>query len=197
MMDLRENRLDEPHIYPLMELVRELRAQGREVPNVNPNDGGTNAKALFLLETPGPRAVGTGFVSRENPDQSAENMRRLLDSAGFQRADVVLWNVVPYCISSADRNRNASIAQIREAVPETQRFLDRLPHLRVVTFCGRKAQRAKRLLKIPEGVTSLETFHPGARSFNQQRCRIDMYKTFEEAAACCGDGHQAKAEQIS
>jgi uracil-DNA glycosylase len=158
-----------------------MRCRGLDVPNLDPNDGGVNARALFLLETPGPRAVGTGFISRDNPDPSARNMGRVLDDAGFLRSEVVLWNVVPNCVSTVDENRNVSIAQIRDAVPASQAFIDCLARLRVVVFCGRKAQRAAPFLRFPAGVEPLSTFHPGARSYNRSKCRDHMHMTFKQA----------------
>jgi hypothetical protein len=90
MSTMREDRLDDPHVRPLMDVVRELRAHGRKVPNVDPNDGGVDARILVLLETPGPQAVVSGFVSRDNPDPSAKNIGKVLDAAQFARSDVLL-----------------------------------------------------------------------------------------------------------
>jgi hypothetical protein len=68
-LDHREARLNEPHVLPLMELVRKLRKRLADiaktngdldppgVPNVDPNDDGVNARALFFLATPGQRRV--------------------------------------------------------------------------------------------------------------------------------------------
>ena len=108
-------------------------------------------------------------------------MTKALDEAGFARADVVLWNVVPQCISTADRNANASMAQIRAAAPDTQAFIDRLPNLAVAVFCGRSAQRAIPLLRLPPHVQVLSTFHPGARSYNRLECRNHVHETFRRA----------------
>ena len=181
-MDPRDTRLNEPHVKPLMDLVRGIRSRRREkVPNVDPNDGGVNAVALFLSETPGPRAVGTGYVSRDNPDLSAKHMGEALDAAGFSRSDLVLWNVVPYCVSTEARNMNATAAEIKEAAPDTQVFIDTLPRLRVIVFCGLQAQRAIRHLAFPPGVQALRTFHCGAQSYNHGRCREDIRATFATA----------------
>lgn len=180
-MDVRFARLSEPHIRPLMDLVEGIRSRGHEVPNVDPNDGGVHARALFLLETPGPRAVSSNFISRDNPDPSARNMGFALDQAGFVRADVVLWNVVPYCISSSTMNRNATVAQVRAAVADTQSFVDRLNKLAVAIFCGKSAQRAIGKLRFPDHVRILRTFHPAARSFNRAVYRSHMLATFKEA----------------
>lgn len=180
-MDTRESRLTSPHIKPLMDQVRRIRERGLDAPNIDPNDGGVNARVLFLLETPGPKAVGSGFVSRDNPDPSARNMGRVLDDAGFLRSDVLLWNVVPYCVSSLDKNRNVTLRQIRESAPDTQAFIDMLPNLIVVVFCGGKAQRARPFLHFPPAVLVLSTFHPGAQSYNHGRCRDAIHATFKAA----------------
>ena len=78
------------------------------MPNCDPRDGGVGARALFLLESPGPKAVNSGYVSSDNPDPSARNFKKLLAQAGFARAEVALWNVVPHFISTKERNQNAS-----------------------------------------------------------------------------------------
>ena len=181
MDDPRLVRLDEPHVKPLMDIVRRVRDRGLRVPNVDPEDGGVDALALFLLESPGPRAVNSHFVSRTNPDPSARNIGTELDRVGFKRSDVVLWNVVPHCISTTTENRNATSAHIREAAADTQAFIDALHRLRVVVYCGRKAQQACRYIRLPLHVQQLQTFHPGAMAYNHQRCRDDLQEKFKEA----------------
>ena len=52
-MDPRMDRLNEPHARPLMELIRSWVTGERKFPNVDPNDGGVNARVLFLQHTPG------------------------------------------------------------------------------------------------------------------------------------------------
>jgi hypothetical protein len=74
------------HVLPLMDFVRHLQARGLSVPSVDPEDGGIFARALFLQETPGPKAVGTYVMSQDNPDGTARNMKRTLGEAGFLRS---------------------------------------------------------------------------------------------------------------
>lgn len=76
--------VDEPHVAPLNALVRRIRLQHAGVPFFDPEAGGVNARILFLLEAPGPKAVD--FVSLDNNDQTAENMLRLLVESGINRA---------------------------------------------------------------------------------------------------------------
>jgi hypothetical protein len=87
-----------------MLLIKGLRVRGLTVPNIDPNDGGLNARALFLLETPGPMGVKFGFVSRDNPSPASRNMVSAFESAGLLRNQTLLWNVVPYYISTVDKN---------------------------------------------------------------------------------------------
>jgi uracil-DNA glycosylase family 4 len=172
MDDPRLRLLDLPHIAPLMTLVRSLRDRGLRVPNIDPYDGGTGARAMFLSETPGPKAVGSFFVSRDNPDPSARNITTALDQAGFARDDVFLWNVVPQCVATEARNRNATAREIRNAIPHTQAFIAELRRLRVIIFCGRQAQRAIPYLVIPEHVTALSTFFAMLRKETLRRSRL-------------------------
>ena len=184
-MDAREGRLAEPHVAPLTRLISEWRERDHlDVPNVDPNDDGVDARLLVLLELPGPRAVGTGFVSRDNPDPSARNIGRLLDDAGFTRGEVLLWNVVPYCVSTFDRNRNASPSQIIDAIPKTHAFIERVRDLRVIIFGGRRAQIARLHVPVGAGVTCIETFHPGARAYNRAELRAHMHAAFARARGC-------------
>jgi hypothetical protein len=121
-----------------------------------------NAQVLILLETPGPKAVASRFVSRDNPGPSARNLGRVLDDARLARADVVLGNVVPQCVSTTEQNRNASAAEVRDALQDLQAFIDQLPKLAVVVFCGLNARRASNQVRLPSHVKVLKTFHPGA-----------------------------------
>jgi uracil-DNA glycosylase len=109
-------------------------------------------------------------------------MTEALDHAGLTRADVLLWNVVPHCVSTANKNHNATTNDIKTSTPHTQAWIDALPHLRVVVFGGRKAQQAARHLRLPAGVLALKTFHTGAQSYNHERCRNHILATFQQAA---------------
>ena len=75
---------DDSHVRVLNELFAELCSRGLEVPKFDPKDGGVNAQALFLLETPGPKAIE--FVSCDNHDPTAGNMKYAWRYAGFSRS---------------------------------------------------------------------------------------------------------------
>jgi hypothetical protein len=86
---IREARfaaLEQPHVAPLTAFFRQLRsAMGADylIPHFDPADGGTEASLLYLLEAPGPRAIASGFVSRDNPDETAKNFKLLNQEASW------------------------------------------------------------------------------------------------------------------
>lgn len=63
-------------IEPLTKYLAKIKAEHpeKELPCFDPYDGGIHAKALFLLEAPGPKAVSSTFISRNNPDPTARNI---------------------------------------------------------------------------------------------------------------------------
>lgn len=192
MIDPRDARLNDDHVRPLMDIVRSIRARGLCVPNVDPDDGGIHARVLILLETPGPRAVGTFYISRSNPDPSARNIGKALDFAGFTRPDVLLWNVVPYCVSTIGGNQNVTAGQIRQAAPDTQAFIDAMLSFAVVIFCGRQAQRTRKLLRFKPTAQVLETFHPGGQAYDREHLRRHLHATFAEARSLITSDHDGK-----
>lgn len=111
------------------------------MPDFDPLDGGVHAEGLFLLEAPGGRAVGSGFVSRNNPDETAKNFFELNEEAGLPRERTVTWNVVPWYVGSGTKIRAVTAADIRASEPYLLQLLQLLPALRVVVLIGRKAQR--------------------------------------------------------
>ena len=86
----RLKELRSPHVAPLTAFVEELRGEagpGADVPYFDPWDGGVDATILFLLEAPGPKAVRSGFVSRNNPDETAKTFFELTVEAGLDRRE--------------------------------------------------------------------------------------------------------------
>ncbi len=100
----REGRirmLHSEHVGPLTAFVGEIRRQrslGDEVPFFDRATAGLHARALFLLEAPGRKAVVSGFVSRNNPDETAKNSFELHQEAGFDRKLTALSNIVPWYV---------------------------------------------------------------------------------------------------
>jgi hypothetical protein len=170
----RKAMLGLTHMLELTRFAAKLRER-RPVPDFDPCDGGVKAEALFLLDTPGPQAKCSEFVSSNNPDPTAENMGKAWKQAGLKRCKVLLWNVVPHYVET-----NTTEAQVREAIPDTQALIVKLQKLKVVIFCGTKAFMAKKHLQLPASVVPLCTLHTGAMAYNHYH--HDINYTFRTAS---------------
>jgi len=182
---------------PFVDRVR-ARWPDRQVPAFDPQDGGSAARALFLLEAPGPRAVKSGLISRHNPDQTAKAFNKLLAEAGIAPAETILWNVVPWYIGNAEltKIRPARVADLRQAEEHLVELIGLLPALRAVVLVGRKARhRSVRALIEREAGCSVEVFecyHPSplvlnGRPHNREKI-FDELKAVRHALD--NDGHR-------
>jgi hypothetical protein len=149
------------HVLPLTLFAESLHRPGIEVPDFDPYDGGINASILFLFEKPGPMTalgntrVGSGFVSRDNDDPTAEATFTFMAEAGIPRTATLIWNVVP----GWNGTRKITPAEMREGVSAFGELISLLQAVRVVVLVGRKAQRARGLLE-PIGLNILTSDHP-------------------------------------
>ena len=135
---------DSAEMRPLNQFAASLRERHGAVPDFDPLDGGIEARLLLVLETPGPGAAPTRFVSRDNPTGTAANLRRFFDAAGIARRDCVIWNAVPWIIHAPHaRNRAPRRAEIALGLVELPPLLDLLPRLVVVILAGRVAAEAE------------------------------------------------------
>jgi uracil-DNA glycosylase len=121
---------------------------------------------LFLLETPGRKAHGTAFISRDNPDPTARNLRDLMLEADIPRRKAVIWNIVPWYLGTETHIRAAGSADIRESLPYTLELLRLLPRLRVIVLVGKKAQSAAAPLRARTPLPFIETPHMSATNLN-------------------------------
>ena len=163
-------QLREPHIAPLTVFVEALRAQvgpDLRIPNFDPWDGGIDADILYLLEAPGPKAVLSGFISRNNPDETAKNFFELNAEAKVPRKRPVRWNIVPWYIGDGKHVRSANRADLRAGIRELPRLFSLLPRLRAVVLVGRKAEQARSEVRdlIPK-VTIFDCPHPSPQFVN-------------------------------
>jgi hypothetical protein len=158
----RKGLISSPHVAPLTVFVHTLREKmGAEydIPYFDPLDGGVMADCLFLLEAPGPQAIATGFVSRNNPDETAKNFLELLAAAGIDRRRTVLWNIVPWYIGSGTKIRPATVRDLGAAAPALTELLQLLPNLSTVVLVGGKASLAR---------SDVERLAPGLRIFSKR-----------------------------
>ena len=153
--------LTEPHIAPLAAYAAGLRIRpGTEVPDFDPLDGGITAGVLFLLEKPGPMTApsrpgraGSGFVSRDNDDGTAEATHRFMLAAGLPRRDTVIWNLIPWWNGTI----RVMAHERRDGATELGKLLRLLPRLHTAVLVGSTAALARPLLG---GLRLLESAHP-------------------------------------
>lgn len=161
--EARRAMLGLPHVQPLSDFVGRLRSTyNDEFPDFDPADGGMNASILFLFEKPGPMTSaaksgrsGSGFISRDNDDPSAEATFTFMAHAGIPREQTVLWNVVP----GWNGTRAITRSELEAGVAEVQGLLSLLPRVEAIVLVGKKAQRAERLL-VGTGLSVFRSPHP-------------------------------------
>ncbi len=140
--EARKGRLDERHVQPLTALVREIREEKlgkikpQDVPYFDPLAGGTEARCLFLLQDPGPNAVKSRSISRNNDDSTAETFFELNKAVTLPREGSVSWKIVPWRLGSVGAEG------IEKGIPWLLRLLEHLGELEVIVLVGNKAQDA-------------------------------------------------------
>ena len=142
--------LDEKHMLPLTNFVNAIREEKGEsfsIPYFDPKDGGVNARILLLMEAPGPGAIKSGFVSCDNPDETAKNLFELLQKADISRSQIILWNIVPWYIGNdlKTKTRTARIGDINKSFKYLEGLVNLLSNLDAVILLGKHAQRASSL----------------------------------------------------
>ena len=115
---------------------------------------------LFVLEAPGPKAIATGFVSRDNPDLTARNLKTYMAEAGIDRNRSLIWNIVPWYLGDGKTIRAASAVDIRAGSVFLERLLGLLPHLKVIVLVGRKAQAASEKGRLTTLLPVYRSAHP-------------------------------------
>jgi uracil-DNA glycosylase len=185
----RISRLCEPHVSELTAFVERIRRERgcSEVPYFDPGDGGVEAECLYVAEAPGRRAVQSGFISRNNSDETAKNWWDLNAKAGVPRNRTIAWNIVPWYLGSDDggRVRPARSNDIREGWSYMLQLLDMLPRLRIVVLCGGKAQCAEPWLRAKRpDLQLMKCPHPSPMFVNRKpQNREKLLAVLQEVAA--------------
>jgi uracil-DNA glycosylase len=184
----RNSLLARPHMTDLVHLVgriRQAKGQDYKIPDFDPLDGGISAQVLFLLEAPGSKAVASGFVSRNNPDETAKNFFLLNEEARIDRQRTVTWNVVPWYIGSGTKIRPAKRDDVREADDWLKELLATLRKLRFVVFVGQKALHARTIVRDCRPDVEVMTMpHPSPLFVNHASCnRARILAALQELSA--------------
>lgn len=129
--------LHEPHISELTHLVEQIHEVERNhsVPWFDPMGGGVNAKVLLLLQDPSDTAQnGTGFISPDNPDVTANNTTWFRDQARILPHELIHWNVIPWMM------RNTFAQEMTRALKYLIELRELLLALKVVICMGNNAR---------------------------------------------------------
>jgi hypothetical protein len=153
--------LHEPQVEPLTAYAAKLRERRSvEVPEFDPLDGGVDALVLFLFEKPGPmtaEGTGSGFISRNNDDRSAEATFEFMQRAGIPRKLTVTWNLIPWW----NGTRKVTGQELRDGLECLKGLIGLLPGLCAVVMVGQNAAKAEPYLKEKQpGLRLFTSAHP-------------------------------------
>lgn len=181
----RKAQIYQPHVAALTNFVADLRREagsGFYIPDFDPWDGGVDAELLFLLEAPGAKARDSGFVSRNNPDETAKNIFVISTEAGIDRAKTALWNTVPWYIGTETNIRPAKLIDIEAGLSPLPRLLALLPRLKAVVLLGKPAERAA--VHFADPVRVFKSPHPSPMFINRNKIknRAAILSVFREVA---------------
>jgi len=193
--------IDEPHLAPLTDFVRRLRTERGpdSVPWFDPTEAGTEAPILLLFENPGRKAhggQGSGFISADNDDPTANNTCHIFKEAGIdRRRDIVTWNIVPWYLGN-ERKKGEKPNDLQAARPALAELIRLLPRLRVVILLGRKAQEGWDRAAPESPVAVLHAPHTGDQSLNREPGRrAQIVEVLKEARRIAGLVPQAGIDE--
>jgi len=166
----QDSRMD-PHIAPINQFIADLQDPEANLwlPEVAPMHAGIDALVVSVLRDPGPKTqedTGSGFLSVENDDPTAERQLELFEQHGISARQVLPWNAYPWYI-----NRAPNTAELTAGADVLYSLLNLTPDCRVVLLQGTHAVDAwRRLLKQhptfaqQRGIEAVESIHPGRQA---------------------------------
>jgi hypothetical protein len=149
---------------PLIDLVSALRRLRPDwaAPDLDPASGGAEARALFLLEKPGPKTApdrGSGFVSVHNDDATAAAIYAFaLVRNRLPLGRCLFANAIPWW----DGSTQVTAEQRGLALEAIAATLALLPDLRAVVLVGATARRVwdRGRFEPPSGARLYRSDHP-------------------------------------
>jgi len=189
-----------PAIQPLRAFAEELRERRERtnrtglpvvVPHFDPGDAGVNARVLFLLEAPGPMTdstsvarPGSGFISVDNDDLTAENCWLAREAAGLEAA--AHWNIAPVYLGPTKNKPDA--AELAAGAMDLRRLLPLFEELRAVVLCGEHAKKGwdRHVEPLYSGATVIRTWHPSGRGINPPGRRDEFFRAVARAKSLAG-----------
>jgi uracil-DNA glycosylase len=153
----------------LRKFVNKIRKENgltKEVPDFDPLNGNANARILFVLEAPGAKAVKTGYISFDNPDQSARNFRDQLHKAEIDRGEIAIWNIVPWYLGDGNRIKAACVSDVLKGLNYLYELIKILKKLEFIVLVGGAARRAHTFLSHKVNIRILGCHHPSPKVVN-------------------------------
>ena len=159
------------------------------VPHFDPAEAGVRTRVLCVFEAPGPmtnagnKRPGSGFISADNNDQTAENDWLLRNETGLTEDITLNWNIVPFYLGPASKKPN--IAELKEGAVALLEMMELLPDLRVIVVGGLFAQNGIRrhVTAARPDVEVIDTWHPSPLALKQRGKRDELREAFRAAAA--------------
>jgi uracil-DNA glycosylase len=99
---------------------------------------------------------GSGFISRNNDDPSAEATFAFMQRAGIPRKLTVTWNVIPWW----NGTRKVTKKELRDGVDSVRELIALLPLLRAAVLVGRNAAKAIPYLRSGTALALFTSAHP-------------------------------------
>jgi hypothetical protein len=183
------------HVRPLVEWKEDVLARRRArrpdimIPDFDPAElgGGIETRALMVFEAPGPKTVpewgGSGFISTDNDDPTAQNNWLARNDAGMHE-HTLSWNICPWVLGKASVHPGPT--ELAQGAIELRGLMRLLPDLRVVVLCGLKAQQGWTSFIEPHiegGPSVIRTWHPSNLSFKQPDKREEFTIALARAAS--------------
>jgi len=150
-------------INQLVDTLRRERGDDESIPYVDPDSGGVEARVLLLMQDPGPKASaitgGSGFLSWDNDDDSADRICQALAAADLGWTELVPWNTIPWwtggSVKSPDKQRGIAVLR--------SRLLPLLPQATAVVTLGKVAHQGWESIRLGLGLRHFRTFHTSGR----------------------------------
>lgn len=181
--DRKRARLHDPHMQPLLTYREDLVTRTRKViPHFDPEDGGARAELLLLLShvdgDPGSVKNGSEFISVENEDLTASNLRTVVDRIGLPRDTLLVWNVVPW--QDGHPGKEAGLGAVH--LPRLAQALPQLRGVAVLSREGPVVRAVQEELGAARGLEWVFTSSPAPRSYNRWGAQLtaDLRRTAQK-----------------
>lgn len=119
--------------------------------------------------------AGSGFISSDNNDATAENLWRARRDTGLIEHEL-LWNIVPWYLGPA--SKKPKVADLREGAVYLRELISLLPELHTVVTLGQFPRRGWSRFGRPGlgiGIRTIESWHPSPLAMNQPGKRAELH----------------------